>query len=474
MNGERFDLLVLGGGPGGYPAAIRGAQLGLKVAVVEKYKVGGTCLNWGCIPTKVILESAEVYNLARNGKDHGVNTSDVSLDYGQVSKRRDKVVSQLVGGVEWLFKRNGVTLIKGEGKLTSPTSVRVQLAGGGTMDLTGTDLIVATGSAPKSLSGLNVDGESVINSDHAATMTTLPSSAIVIGGGAIGVEFASAWSDMGAQVTIVEVLPTLLPLEDEEVGQELGKLFGRRGIKVYAGAKVLLDTVRASGGGAELEVEKDGKREKLSAEKLLVATGRGPVSAGLGLEEAGAKIERGFIQVDGQMRTGVPHLYAIGDVVGGLMLAHKATHEAFIAVEVITGRNPHALDPNRVPRNTYCRPQVASIGMGEAQARKQGHNVKVGRFPMSANSMSSILGEREGFAKIVVDQDSMEILGVHLMGPRVTEMIAAPALARLLEATPEELALNVHPHPTVSEVLGEAAEDFVIGQPLHFWSEKKG
>ncbi len=469
MSEQRFDLVILGGGPGGYPAAIRGSQMGLKVAVVEKAKLGGTCLNWGCIPTKVILESAEVLNLAQRGKEYGVAAADVSLDYPQLSKRREKVVSQHVGGVEWLFKKNGVTLIQGEGKFASPTSIDVRLADGGSSRVTGTDAILATGSVPKSLPGLKIDGDRVISSDHAVTLAELPKSVIILGAGAIGVEFASAWKDLGVEITVVEVLPRLVPLEDPEIGDELAKQFRRRGIQAMSGTKVILDSIRTFPDHVEVEIEKDGAREKLSAEKLLVATGRAAVSSDLGLEALGVKIERGCVQVDGQMRTGVPHLYAIGDVVGGLMLAHKATHEAFIAVETILGKEPHPLDSNRIPRCTYCRPQIASVGLSEAEAQQQGHKVKVGRFPMSANAMATILGEREGFAKIIADEESMEILGVHLIGPRVTELIHGPALAKLLEATPEELALNVYPHPTMSEVLGEAADDIVFGQSLHFW-----
>ncbi len=473
MSEERFDLAILGGGPGGYPAAIRAAQLGLKVAVVEKYKLGGTCLHWGCIPTKVILESAEVFRLASGGKEYGVTAQEVGLDYPQVSKRREKVVSQHTGGIEWLFKKNGVTYCRGEGKLTSPTSLFVQLADGGTTQISATDVIIATGSTPKGLPGLNIDGNRLINSDHAATMAELPRSVIILGAGAIGVEFASGWRDLGTEVTLVEVLPRVLPLEDAEISDELGKLLTRRGVRVLVGTKAVLDSVRTFPDHVELEVEKgDGTREGLSGERLLVATGRAPVTGGIGLEGLGVKIDRGFLQVDGQMRTGVPHLYAIGDVVGGLMLAHKATHEGFIAVETILGRNPHPLDPNRVPRCTYCRPQVASVGLSEAEAVEQGHKIKVGRFPLSANSMATILGEREGFAKIVTDEESMEILGVHLLGPRVTELISGTALAKLLEATPEEIALNVHPHPTLSEILGEAAEDIVVGQPIHMWRQK--
>ena len=472
MNEERFDLLVLGGGPGGYPAAIRAAQLGLKVALVEKYKVGGTCLHWGCIPTKVILESAEILQHARDAKDFGVTVGEVSLDYAVVSSRREKVVSQHHRGTQGLLKSNGVVTFIGEGRLTSPTSINVKLEDGGETEISGTDVIIATGSVPKSLPGLTINGDRIINSDHAVTLPELPKSVIILGAGAIGVEFASGWKDMGVDVTIVEVMPRLVPLEDREIGDELGKQFGRRGMKVMAGAKVILDSVQSLGDHVELEVEAGGSRQKLSAERLLVATGRAAVTSGIGLEDLGVKVERGFIQVDGQMRTNVPHVYAIGDCVGGLMLAHKATHEAFVAVEAILGQNPHPLDQNRVPRCTYCRPQIASLGLGEDEAKEKGYRVKVGKFPYTANGMATILGERVGFAKIVADEETMEILGVHLMGPRVTELIAGQALAKLLESTPEEIALNVHPHPTLSEAIGEAAED-MFGKAIHFYKPKQ-
>jgi dihydrolipoamide dehydrogenase len=464
---EEYDLVILGGGPGGYPAAIRASQLGLKVAVVEKYKVGGTCLHWGCIPTKAILESAEVFSLARAGKEYGVNTGDVSLDYSQVAKRRDKVVSQLHGGTEWLLKKNNITTIIGEGKLTSPVSLSVTKPGGETVELQAKDVIIATGSIPKSLPGVEIDGKQILNSDHAVMLPELPKSAIIIGAGAIGVEFASAWKEMDVDVTLIEALPRLVPLEDREIGEELAKQFNRKKIRAMAGAKVQLESIKASKGGVELEVEKDGSREKLSAERLLIATGRAGVTEGIGLEGLNVKVERGFIQVDGLMRTGEPHLYAIGDVVGGLMLAHKASHEGFIAVEAIAGKNPRPLDYDRVPRATFSHPQIASLGLTEDEAREKGHKVKVGKFPVSANSMATILGERVGLAKIVADEETMEILGVHLIGPRVTELIFGPALAKLLEATPEELAMNVQPHPTISEILGEAAHH-LEGSPIHF------
>ncbi len=467
MAEQPFDLAILGGGPGGYPAAIRAAQLGLKVAVVEKYKVGGTCLHWGCIPTKVILESAEVYSMARRGQEFGVGVQEVTLDYGQVSRRRERVVSQLTGGIEFLFKKKGVTLVRGEGKLISPTTISVALSEGGTTEVSARDVIVATGSTPKSLPGVKVDGDRIINSDHASTMARLPGSIIIIGAGAIGVEFASAWSDMGTQVTLVEMLPRVLPLEDQEVSDELGKLLARRGIRVLVGAGVKLDSIQTHPDSVELEVEHNGSVERLSAERLLVATGRAPATAGIGLDEQGVRVERGFIQVDGLMRTNVPHLYAIGDAVGGPMLAHKATAEGLLAVNAIVGRNPRPLDYRRIPSCTYCRPQVASVGMRESEAVEQGHRVKVGRFPFRASGMAAILGERDGFVKVVADEESMEILGVHILGPRATELIAEAALARLLEATPEEIATNVHPHPTVSEALMEAAEA-VEGKAIHF------
>jgi dihydrolipoamide dehydrogenase len=465
---EQYDLVILGGGPGGYPSAIRASQLGLKVAVVEKYKVGGTCLHWGCIPTKVILESAEVFSLASGGKEYGVNTGEVTLDYSQVAKRRDKVVSQLHGGTEWLLKKNNVTTIIGEGKLTSPTTLTVTKPnGGGTVELQAKDVIIATGSIPKSLPGVEIDGKLILNSDHAVMLPELPKSAIIVGAGAIGVEFATAWKEMGVDVTVIEALPRLVPLEDKDISDELSKQFNRKKIKAMAGAKVQLDTIKASGDGVELEVEAGGSRQKLSAERLLIATGRAGVTEGIGLEGLNVKVERGFIQVDGLMRTGEPHLYAIGDVVGGLMLAHKASHEGFVAVEAIAGKNPRPLDYNRVPRATFSHPQIASLGLTEDEAREKGHKVKVGKFPVSANSMATILGERVGLAKIVADEETMEILGVHLIGPRVTELIFGPALAKLLESTPEELAMNVQPHPTVSEIVGEAAHH-LEGSPIHF------
>lgn len=467
MDGQSFDVAILGGGPGGYPAAIRAAQYGLRVAVIEKYKVGGTCLHWGCIPTKVILESAEVYSMARRGQEFGVNTGNVTLDYSQVSKRREKVVATSTSGVEYLFKKHGVTLIRGEGKLTSPTTITVTLADGGTSQVSAKDVIIATGSTPKGLPGVKIDGERIINSDHASTMAELPGSVIIIGAGAIGVEFASAWNDMGTQVTLVEMLPRVLPLEDEEISQELAKLFSRRGIKVMVGTGVKLDSIQTFPDRVELEVEQNGSVQRLSAERLLIATGRAPATAGIGLEALGVKIERGFIQVDGLMRTGVPHLYAIGDAVGGLMLAHKATAEGLLAAAAIAGKEVQPLDYKRIPSCTYCRPQVASVGWREAEARESGRNIKVGKFPFMASGMARVIGERDGFVKIIADEESMEILGVHIFGPRATELIAEPALARLLEATPEEIALNVHPHPTLSEALMEAAEA-VEGKAIHF------
>jgi len=390
MNGQSFDLAILGGGPGGYPAAIRAAQYGLKVAVIEKYKVGGTCLHWGCIPTKVILETAEVLYMAKRGQEFGVNSQGVSLDYSQVGKRRERVLSTSTGGIEFLFKKHGITLIKGEGKLTSPTTLSVALTEGGTAEVSARDVIVSTGSMPKGLPGVKIDGERIINSDHASTLTELPGSVIIVGGGAIGVEFASAWNDMGAQVTLVEMLPRLLPLEDAEIGDELAKLFSKRGIKVMVGTGLKLESIRSYSDRVELEVEQGGAIQRLSAEKLLIATGRAPVTAGIGLEELGVKLERGFIKVDEYMRTGVPHLYAIGDAVGGLMLAHKATAEGLLAAATIAEKDPRPLDYKRIPSCTYCRPQAAAVGWREAEAREAGRGVKIGKFPFMASGMARV------------------------------------------------------------------------------------
>ena len=459
MAESSYDVVIIGGGPGGYPAAIRGAQLGLKVAVVEKEKLGGICLHKGCIPTKALLESAEHLHHARDESDSfGIIAPDVSFDYAKVLARKSQVVGQLHKGVQGLLKRNKIDVFFGAGSLTSPQSVHVASSDGG-HDLRAKDVIIATGSRPRSLPGLEIDGKAVISSDHALELTTLPESVIILGAGAVGVEWASLLHDFGVAVTVVEVMPTVVPLEDADIGKELGRSFKRRGITVKTDAKLIVESVRAVESSVEVAVETAGKRESLQATKLLAAVGRAGNSEDLGLESVGVTAEQGIIPVDGYGRTNVPHVYAIGDVAGGYLLAHKATAEGHVAVEHIAGEEVFPLDPLRVPRATYCRPEIASIGLAEKEAGEQDRDVQIGRFPFAALGKALIKGQTEGFVKMVCDAKTGEILGTHVIGPNATDIVAEMGLAQLLEATSLEVGLNMHPHPTLAEAIMEASWD---------------
>lgn len=465
---DRFDVVVVGGGTGGYVTAIRAAQRGLKVALIEQEKVGGTCLHRGCIPTKALLQSAEVYSLLRQAQDFGVGAENLRLDYPQVLRRKERIVSQLHKGVEYLLKKNGVTVVRGKGKLLSSNNVVVH-NGEGERELQAANVILATGSRAKSLPGLVIDGDRVITSDHAVEMDTLPRSIVIVGAGAVGMEFASLYNALGVEVALVEWLPAVLPLEDGEVSRELATIFQKRGIKILTGARLLTESLRKHKGGVEVEVEigKGGSNEKVKGERLLVAVGREGRVEDLGLEGLNVEVNKGFIKVDGNMRTGVPNVYAIGDVIGGLLLAHVAAAEGIRAVEDIVGGEKVELDYDRVPRCTYCSPQVASLGLSEDEARSRGFSVKVGRFPFRASGKALIQGESQGFAKVVADSTTGELLGVHLLGPHVTELIAEAALAKLLEATAWEIGSSIHAHPTLAEALGEAALA-VEGLAIHF------
>ncbi|MBI4497858.1 MAG: dihydrolipoyl dehydrogenase [Chloroflexi bacterium] len=462
-----FDLVILGGGTGGYPAAIRATQLGMKVALIERDKLGGTCLHRGCIPTKAFLESAEVLHLAGRSAEYGVTTGSPALDYGVVFQRKNRVVDQLHRGVEGLMRRNKIEVIRGEGTISGRGRITVN-GEGPAREVTWDHLIIATGSRPRGLPGVEFDGQRVINSDHITMeLKRVPRSLVIIGGGAVGVEFASMYRDFGAEVTLVELLPALVPLEDREVGEALQRSFVRRGITVKTGVGVKPETVQVSDAGVALEVGGEGATERLSAEALIIAVGRGGVVEGIGLEQLpGVRQERGLIQVDEVMQTGEPKVYAIGDVVGGYALAHKAWSEGVVAVEHIAGLRQRGLDYRRVPRCTYSRPQIGSMGLSEQEARQQGYSVKVGKFPFQANGRALILGESEGFAKIVADAGSGEILGVHIIGPHATELIPEAVMARYLEATPLEIGTAVHAHPTLSEALAEAALS-LEGRPMH-------
>lgn len=453
---DRFDIVVLGGGMGGYVAAIRAAQLGKTVALVEKDKLGGTCLHLGCIPTKALLNTAELYHDARSGEAKGVRVNGVELDWTAANQRKQKIVDQLHKGVQFLMKKNKIEVISGTGVFESPMRVRVDGPDGARTVEAG-NVIIATGSHPKSLPGVEIDGKRVINSDHALTLTEVPRSAVIVGGGAIGVEFASMWNDVGADVTLVEALARITPLEDAEVSQAVSRAFTKRGVKVIAGARIDLKSVKTSSDGVRLHCDSDDGGADLSADVLLMAVGRGANVDGLGLENTAVKVDKGWVLVDDDLRTDDPAVFAVGDVVGGYLLAHVASHEGIHAVEVIAGEAHAPLNYNQMPRCTYSRPQVASVGLTEEQAKEAGVEVRTGKFPFSALGRAMINGDTDGFVKLVADAGTGEILGAHMVGHNVTDLIAEPALGQLLEGTAWEIGLSVHAHPSLSEAVGEAA-----------------
>ncbi len=454
MADEAFDVAVIGGGSAGYVGAIRGAQLGLKVAVIEKEKVGGTCLHRGCIPTKSFLHSSELAHQIHTASLLGLKTDGLQIDWPTVLKRKDAVVNQLWRGTEFLLKKNNVTVFQGEGVIESEHKVVVRSSG---QTINAKNLVVATGSRPKSLPGLNMDGDRVINSDHAVKLEQLPKSIVIVGAGAVGSEFACVYNGYGADVTLIEFLPTLLPAEDAEVGQLLARVLTKRGIKVLTGAQVQPDTFKAVNGRMTVNVKSGDQTQTIDGERLLVAVGREGITDGFGLEKLDIQLEKGFIKTDEHYRTGHPNVYAAGDVIGNFLLAHVAYYEGEHIMEQIAGTNPKPLDYNRVPRATYSYPQVASLGLSEKQAKDQGLRVKVGKFPLVGNAKSVILGETEGFAKIISDAETGDLLGVFIIGPNATELISETALAKLLESTPWEIGASIHPHPTVSESVKEAA-----------------
>ena len=458
---QTFDLLILGGGMS-YVGAIRAAQLGLNVGLVERDKLGGTCLNRGCIPSKALLETADLlHRVTEQGAEFGLTGSDgVGLDYGALATRKDVVVDKHVRGVEFLLKKNKVTVIHGNGVLTSPTSVHVSGDDSGELDASATDLILATGSAPRSLPGLDLDGERIITSDEALTRTTAPASVTIVGAGAIGVEWASLYRDFGAEVTLVEFLDRIVPLEDPEVSKELARVFRKRGITIHTDSTIDPETIKRTEDGLTFTIaaREGGKRTDAQSELILVAIGRRPLTEGIGLEQIeGVKVDRGYVIVDDHLRTGAPHLYAIGDIVPGFALAHVASHESVVAVETMAGHDPEPIRMDLMPRVTFCRPQIASLGYTEEEARENGRAVKVGSFPFRALGKATIVGEIDGFAKMVADADTGELLGAHLIGPHAGDLLAEPTLARLVQATTGEIAMSVHAHPTLTEVLAEAA-----------------
>ncbi len=463
---ENFDVVVVGAGPAGYVAAIRAAQLKQKVAIVDKQWLGGVCLNVGCIPSKSLLKNAEVaHTLRERGKDFGFSFDNLKLDYGVAVKRSRQNSDRLVKGVSFLMRKNAIPVFMGEAKLKDKNTVVVTDAEKKVTELNAKNIIVATGATAAVPGAWKPDAEKVVTYLEAILQQKLPKSVIIIGSGAIGVEFATIWRSYGVDVTIVEMLPRLVPLEDEEVSKELKKEFEKRGIKCLVDNKV--ESVEATASGVKVTTSAGGKQTTLEAEQALVAIGFRPNSKGLGLEEAGVKIsERGFVEINEKMQTSVPNIYAIGDVTGKLMLAHVGSAMGIIAAENIAGAETITLDYEMMPRATYCQPQIASFGLTEAQARERGHNIKIGRFPFQANGKALGLGDYAGWVKLVVDDKYGEILGAHMIGPEVTELLPELTLAHLMELTPHEIARNVHAHPTLSETLMEAAHA-AEGQPIH-------
>ncbi|MGH2589045.1 MAG: dihydrolipoyl dehydrogenase [Dehalococcoidia bacterium] len=457
---DPFDVAVIGGGWGGYTAAVTAARHGLRTALVERDKLGGTCLHRGCIPTKVLLQTADLLALARRGEEYGVRLSAPDLDYERVRTRKGEVVDQLYRGLQTLVRASKATLIAGDARLEGPDQIAVRIEGGGEERITARTIILATGSKPRALPGLETDGRVVMDSDQILEVERLPGSIIVLGSGAVGVEFASCYNDYGVAVTLVEMLPAITPLEDKDVSNGLARSLSKRGINIFTDARALPETLERTDSGIRIQVEeKNGHRRQLDAEALLVAVGRAPLSEGLGLEKAGVSAERGFVMVDESMRTNVPTIYAVGDLrAPGLQLAHVAAAEGEYAADVIAGAATVPVTFNRLPRTTYCRPQIASIGLTEDEAKQAGKAVKVGRAHLRVNGKALIVGEPEGFVKLVADADRGDILGVHILGTNASELIAEVALANLLDAAVWEVARTVHPHPTLSEAIGEAAQ----------------
>jgi dihydrolipoamide dehydrogenase len=457
-----YDVVVIGAGTGGYVAAIRAAQLGKTVAVVEKQKaLGGTCLIWGCIPTKALLEHAHALKVIRNAKEWGVTipASTPTIEMGQVHARKDKIVTGLTKGVEFLFKKNKIDWIKGTARLAGQG--KVEIVEGDTQTLEARDIIIATGSEPRSVPGIALDRKRIITSDEAIHLKDVPKSLVIMGCGAVGVEFASIYRRFGSEVTIIERLPQLVPVEDAAISAELEKSFRKQGIKSLTGTKVTKATASATGVDIEAQTP-DGKTQKLSAEILLVAIGRGPVTKGLGVEDLGIAMDRGYIKVDDRYRTSVPNISAIGDVITlgtGVhpQLAHVSSMEGIVTAERIAGKDVQPINYDHVPGCTYCDPEIGSVGLTEAQAKERGYDVRVGSFPFGVLGRAKMAGETEGFVKIVAEKKYDEVLGVHMIGPRSTELVAEAVLALRLECTVEELIRTIHAHPTFAEAVGEAA-----------------
>jgi len=464
---NRFDLAVLGAGIGGYIGAIRAAQLGLKTAIVEKDpNLGGTCLLRGCIPTKALLQSAALHHTLQQAGEFGFKIGDIQVDFPAVQRRKAGIVDRLAKGVAFLMKKNGIQVFEGTGRLDGPGRVALTARTGKSQFLHAKSILLATGSEAKGLPAIEPDGKRILTSDQILELESVPRTLIILGAGAVGAEFASIFSSFGTSVTLLELLPRIVPTEDEEVSKELERCFKKRGVAIRTGARVQKATATLKGVEVMVAAGNGGKAETLSADLLLLGVGRLPKSDGLGLEKTKVVVEKGFVRTDASYRTAEPGVWAIGDLVGRAPLAHVASHEAVAAVESMAGRPPRPINYDQVPWCTYCEPEVARVGLTESQARDRGYAVKSGKCPLSSLARARILGETEGFVKVVSEEKYGEVLGVHIIGPRATDLIAEGGTLLRLEATTEEILATIHAHPTLSEAMGEAALD-VLGRPLN-------
>lgn len=470
---EDYDLVVLGGGPGGYVAAIRASQLGLKTAIVESKKLGGTCLHRGCIPTKALLRSAEVYRQTKEANSFGIETSDTTLNFAKVNERKTGIVDRLHQGVQGLMKKGKIDVYEGFGRILGPSifsptagTISVEFENGDENEmLVPKNVIVATGSKPRSLPGLEIDGQFVMSSDEALEMETLPESMVIIGGGVIGIEWASLLNDFGVKVTVIEYAKQILPTEDIAIAREMERLLNKKGVTFVKNAKVNGESVEKND-QVSIQAEVKGEIQTFTADKILVSVGREANVTNIGLENTDIVLEKGAIKTNSFYQTKESHIYAIGDVIGGMQLAHVAEHEGVLAVEHIANQTPTPIDYDSVPSCIYSGPEAASVGLTEAQAKEQGFDIKVGKFPFAANGKALVFGESEGFVKIIADKNTDDLLGVHMIGPHVTDMISEVGLAKVLDATPWEIAATIHPHPTLSEGIAEAALA-VDGKQIH-------
>lgn len=463
---NEYDVVILGGGTGGYVAAIRAAQLGLKTALVEKGALGGTCLHKGCIPSKALLKSAEVYQMTKNEAAHfGVDTKGASLNFARVQARKDEIVQQLHKGVIGLMKKGKIDVYEGYGRMLGPSifspmpgTISVEMNNGEENEmLILKNLIIATGSRPRTLQGLEIDEQQILSSDGALQMTELPKSILIVGGGVIGIEWASMLNDFGVDVTVLEYADRIIPTEDEDISKEMKKLLTKKGITFVTGAKVVADSLSKTEGSVTISAEVSGEMKEFTAEKMLVSVGRQANVEGIGIENTEIQIENGFIKTKSTFQTKESHIYAIGDCIGGLQLAHVASHEGIAAVEHIAGHKTEPINYTNISRCIYSSPEAASVGLTEAQAKEQGFDVKVGKFPFAAIGKALVNGNADGFVKIIADKKTDDILGVHMIGGHVTDLISEAGLAMVLNATPWEVASTIHPHPSLSEVMGEAA-----------------